>query len=1211
MSGTRRGLVAPQNTFLEKIIRRCNGQFQSFLLTNARIVDYPIVYCNEGFAKMTGYSRVDIMQKSGNCSYLYGEQTTQEMKDRLMQALDNQTKEQLEILLYKKNRTPLWLMVYIAPVVNERAETVLMLLTFRDITALKTPLDDDESNKAGLNKFARLARSVTRNRTMLQQVATATSTPQPNAVTTPDWNLLTPEVADNRHGRACTPSSARTPSSHSGDEHGILSPTPKAQADLEKGTATFASWMDVVPPYKQEAPKTPPHVILHYVAFKTAWDWMILFLTGYTAVMVPFNAAFRSKTIDDVIFLVIDSIVDVIFFIDIVLNFHTTFVGPQGEVISDATVIRINYLKGWFIVDLLSCLPYDVFNAFQPEATQSTISSLFSALKVVRLLRIGRVTRKLDQYLEYMAASLFLMIFGFVLLAHWLACIWYSIGMSDLENFIHYGWIPRLSSDIGLTSKNYSLFDAKNISVSRSMTYITALYYTLSLITSIGFGNVSANTFGEKIVSVIFMLIGAFSYATIFGQITTIFQGMYAARSRYHDMMGSVKDFVKTHNVPQDLAERVIDYVTSTWAITKGIDTAKVLNYCPKDMKADLCIHLNRMVFNEHPAFRLASDGCLRSLAVNFNTLHTAPGDLIFHQGESIDQLCFVVTGSLEVIQDDEIVAILGRGDVFGEPFWKDPNRMSHSSATVRALTYCDLHYIKKDRLLHVLDFYTAFANSFARNLVLSYDLKTRLIFRKLEDVRRERELAEHRTNENYLSELTADHPVRRMIHRFRKIGTANANAAAVAAATSTVGGSRGSGEGGDGSGGSEERSSLVPGVVVAPQRRKSMGGLESADSAPEPTPANPTSVWARLRTGGSAASNGGDGGGGVGEKSKASGETQSENLTHVNPPTVTNKPSLSTTGLKMKRTLQSQTIVEEDESASGKATKAEAFSPLFEKEMQSVLDAISSLRSSVIDEITAVNRRIDMIDDHLLKLYEAIGKVVENQKIRNRQPSESDGTESVSSILRLFRKGSPPTKERVLRKTYPNFVEMQHLPSSHSRRSAVALGISKKGRGVKSSKVGPTATETELIQTQVDNPLVFYDRCADDRTLEYLPTSKTNHSALRSPSYKGGLFTSRSPVPSRGYEMLLGSGDGLSSLSTLGGDDQEEEMPFQTRAQSTPAPLQPQPLLSQPPPLRRSNGSKSLHTQESSSRNSDSKRDTVVRSSSSKATVIPRVNAQ
>lgn len=65
-------------------------------------------------------------------------------------------------------------------------------------------------------------------------------------------------------------------------------------------------------------------------------------------------------------------------------------------------------------------------------------------------------------------------------------------------------------------------------------------------------------------------------------------------------------------------------------------------------------------MFNEHPAFRLASDGCLRSLAVEFQTTHCAPGDLIFHAGESVDTLCFVVSGSLEVIQDDEVIAILG-----------------------------------------------------------------------------------------------------------------------------------------------------------------------------------------------------------------------------------------------------------------------------------------------------------------------------------------------------------------------------------------------------------------------------------------------------------------------------------------------------------------------------------------------------------------------
>lgn len=41
--------------------------------------------------------------------------------------------------------------------------------------------------------------------------------------------------------------------------------------------------------------------------------------------------------------------------------------GPGGEVVSDPKVIRVNYLKSWFIIDLLSCLPYDVFNAFDHD----------------------------------------------------------------------------------------------------------------------------------------------------------------------------------------------------------------------------------------------------------------------------------------------------------------------------------------------------------------------------------------------------------------------------------------------------------------------------------------------------------------------------------------------------------------------------------------------------------------------------------------------------------------------------------------------------------------------------------------------------------------------------------------------------------------------------------------------------------------------------
>ncbi|XP_067210964.1 potassium voltage-gated channel protein eag isoform X3 [Linepithema humile] len=731
MPGGRRGLVAPQNTFLENIIRRSSSQpDSSFLLANAQIVDFPIVYCNESFVKISGYNRAEVMQKSCRCGFMYGELTDKETIARIEECLEGQIHDQFEILLYKKTKTPLWLLLQIAPIKNERDLVVLFLLTFRDITALKQPIETDDS-KGGLSKFAKLARSVTRSRSVLVS----------------QFSSHLPALKDT------------------------AVPTTTKQSNL--GHMMTLSG-DVMPQYRQEAPKTPPHILLHYCAFKAIWDWIILCLTFYTAIMVPYNVAFKNKTSEDVSLLVVDSIVDVIFFIDIVLNFHTTFVGPGGEVVSDPKVIRMNYLKSWFIIDLLSCLPYDVFNAFDHD--EDGIGSLFSALKVVRLLRLGRVVRKLDRYLEYGAAMLILLLCFYMLVAHWLACIWYvtlrySIGRSDADQGVQYSWLWKLAN---VTQSPYSYLWTNASTApelvagpSRRTMYVTALYFTMTCMTSVGFGNVAAETDNEKIFTICMMIIAALLYATIFGHVTTIIQQMTSATAKYHDMLNNVREFMKLHEVPKALSERVMDYVVSTWAMTKGLDTDKVLNYCPKDMKADICVHLNRKVFNEHPAFRLASDGCLRALAMHFTMSHSAPGDLLYHTGESIDSLCFIVTGSLEVIQDDEVVAILGKGDVFGDSFWTNPS-IGQSAANVRALTYCDLHTIKRDRLLEVLEFYQAFSNSFARNLILTYNLSHRLIFRKVADVRREKELAERRKNEPQLDQAQ-DHLVRKIFSRFRR----------------------------------------------------------------------------------------------------------------------------------------------------------------------------------------------------------------------------------------------------------------------------------------------------------------------------------------------------------------------------------------------------------------------------------------------------------
>uniref|UniRef100_A0A8C3R416 Potassium voltage-gated channel subfamily H member 1 n=1 Tax=Cyanoderma ruficeps TaxID=181631 RepID=A0A8C3R416_9PASS len=717
MAGGRRGLVAPQNTFLENIVRRSNDT--NFVLGNAQIVDWPIVYSNDGFCKLSGYHRAEVMQKSSTCSFMYGELTDKDTIDKVRQTFENYEMNSFEILMYKKNRTPVWFFVKIAPIRNEQDKVVLFLCTFNDITAFKQPIEDDSCK--GWGKFARLTRALTSSRGVLQQLAPSV------------------QKGENVH------------------KHSRLAEV------LQLGS-------EILPQYKQEAPKTPPHIILHYCVFKTTWDWIILILTFYTAILVPYNVSFKTKQ-NNVAWLVVDSIVDVIFLVDIVLNFHTTFVGPAGEVISDPKLIRMNYLKTWFVIDLLSCLPYDVINAF--ENVDEGISSLFSSLKVVRLLRLGRVARKLDHYIEYGAAVLVLLVCVFGLAAHWLACIWYSIGDyevidEDTNTIRTESWLYQLGESIGTPYRfNTSGFGKWEGGPSKDSVYISSLYFTMTSLTSVGFGNIAPTTDGEKIFAVAMMMIGSLLYATIFGNVTTIFQQMYANTNRYHEMLNSVRDFLKLYQVPKGLSERVMDYIVSTWSMSRGIDTEKVLQICPKDMRADICVHLNRKVFKEHPAFRLASDGCLRALAMEFQTVHCAPGDLIYHAGESVDSLCFVVSGSLEVIQDDEVVAILGKGDVFGDVFWKE-STLAQSCANVRALTYCDLHVIKRDALQKVLEFYTAFSHSFSRNLILTYNLRKRIVFRKISDVKREEEERMKRKNEAPLI-LPPDHPVRRLFQRFRQ----------------------------------------------------------------------------------------------------------------------------------------------------------------------------------------------------------------------------------------------------------------------------------------------------------------------------------------------------------------------------------------------------------------------------------------------------------
>ncbi|ELK28163.1 Potassium voltage-gated channel subfamily H member 7 [Myotis davidii] len=99
----RRGHVAPQNTFLGTIIRKFEGQNKKFIIANARVQNCAIIYCNDGFCEMTGFSRPDVMQKPCTCDFLHGPETKRHDIAQIAQALLGSEERKVEVTYYHKN----------------------------------------------------------------------------------------------------------------------------------------------------------------------------------------------------------------------------------------------------------------------------------------------------------------------------------------------------------------------------------------------------------------------------------------------------------------------------------------------------------------------------------------------------------------------------------------------------------------------------------------------------------------------------------------------------------------------------------------------------------------------------------------------------------------------------------------------------------------------------------------------------------------------------------------------------------------------------------------------------------------------------------------------------------------------------------------------------------------------------------------------------
>ncbi|XP_030564137.1 potassium voltage-gated channel subfamily H member 8 isoform X1 [Drosophila novamexicana] len=715
----RKGLLAPQNTFLDTIATRFDGTHSNFVLGNAQANGNPIVYCSDGFVDLTGYSRAQIMQKGCSCHFLYGPDTKEEHKQQIEKSLSNKMELKLEVIFYKKEGAPFWCLFDIVPIKNEKRDVVLFLASHKDITHTKM-LEmnvNEECDSAALlgARFRAGSNAGILGLGGLPGLGGPSSGDGGDTDTGEGNNLDVP--AGCNMGRRRSRAVLYQLSGHYKPEKGGV------KTKLKLGNNFMHSTEAPFPEYKTQSIKKSRLILPHYGVFKGIWDWVILVATFYVALMVPYNAAFAKA---DRQTMVSDVIVEALFIVDILLNFRTTFVSRKGEVVSNSKQIAINYFRGWFALDLLAALPFDHLYASDLYDGEESHIHL---VKLTRLLRLARLLQKIDRYSQHTAMILTLLMFSFTLAAHWLACIWYVIAVKEYE------WFPE-SNIVLFTGWLQLLAERKNASVAiltTAETYSTALYFTFTSLTSVGFGNVSANTTAEKVFTIIMMLIGALMHAVVFGNVTAIIQRMYSRRSLYESKWRDLKDFVALHNMPKELKQRIEDYFQTSWSLSHGIDIYETLREFPEELRGDVSMHLHREIL-QLPIFEAASQGCLKLLSLHIKTNFCAPGEYLIHKGDALNYIYYLCNGSMEVIKDDMVVAILGKGDLVGSDInvhlvatsngqmtattnSAGQDVVVRSSSDIKALTYCDLKCIHMGGLVEVLRLYPEYQQQFANDI--------------------------------------------------------------------------------------------------------------------------------------------------------------------------------------------------------------------------------------------------------------------------------------------------------------------------------------------------------------------------------------------------------------------------------------------------------------------------------------------------------------
>jgi potassium voltage-gated channel Eag-related subfamily H protein 7 len=345
----------------------------------------------------------------------------------------------------------------------------------------------------------------------------------------------------------------------------------------------------------------------------------LLFVCCWTPYEVTLMQDVVTKSDDWLWLTYLNYAVDSMFISDMCLQFflmypHRTQRGTTW--IFDRKKIAVHYLKGWFLIDFASVMPFDRIGAMMmpADADSSQLRSLkiirgIRLLKMMRVLRAGRILGRMqaDYSFSYQLLQIFFLCFQVFIAGHWLACVWGFIGLLFFEGENpdpSVSWIASFDPGIGDPWEHFSL-------------YMACLYWSIMTLTSIGYGDITPSSTFERFCCVFCMLLAAMIWAKTIGSMTAYMTTLINKQLALHSTLDELNNMMEEKQLPNQLRRTLRTYFRSV----RMTDTQKYFNFLREmspDLRRQVCNHVNEYWTENVWFFKELGDEFLAHVAIHF-----------------------------------------------------------------------------------------------------------------------------------------------------------------------------------------------------------------------------------------------------------------------------------------------------------------------------------------------------------------------------------------------------------------------------------------------------------------------------------------------------------------------------------------------------------------------------------------------------------------